>query len=329
MTTKSPSLLHAAIADLAEREQVPLTADALPGIGTPTAAPRSIGHSDDRLYVRLGVPVPVKLQTVGDNIHMRADWERMYWGVYTAVAMGIRKLLAARLGVECKELDLHKLLVVEPDHATQFVEVVVPKQLADAFNSPDTQDEVKTFLHIVKGRELPEDSAAYDASTSGLTHEVDGLVPQPLSIAKRIAHEVREAAGGKTLPAACSIDAPGWEAPMKLEGKLGDKPPKASGKKPEKITLTCLVDGYVKSQRVVHLLPLTTNHDKSSKRIGDGRKVVAFKEEAWLAEIAALAAAPGLTACATYLEVDDGGKARLHLLNIERIDADKVVALNG
>jgi hypothetical protein len=319
-----PPLLSAAIdveaiERLALQEQVPLAADRLPSGRGADIANRTA--NDDRLYVRLGVPLPVAVETKQSRIHMRADWERMYWGPYTAVARGLREVIAGNLYVKADALALNKLLVVEADRATQYVEIVVPQNHAERFTSVDTQANVKTFLRAVKGEPLPfnvgdASGVAHDSyGAEGQTHLADEAQGGP-SRAIELAREVRAAVGGTTLPAACIIEASGWQAPMQLSGRLGDKL-RAVPSAPKERIIDCRLDGYIKSQRLVHLMPVSTR--EKGKARSDGRKIVAYDEEKWFTTIAVLAAKQDQLVRATYREVIDGKKERLQLTNLEAV----------
>jgi hypothetical protein len=284
--------------ELAVRMQVSRAVERLSRDGHTSTDP-----NEDRVHVRLGVPLPVQVEAKHDCIHMRADWERMNWGTYTAIAQGLRKLVAGDLQIEADALKLNKLLIVDGDRAVQYVEIVVPKNHAPRFTSAETRANFKNFLTVVTGEPLSD-------ATQG----------DP-SLAIECAREVRAAVGGKTLPAACFIQASGWEAPLALSGRLGAKPPAAASTR-EELTIECRVDGYIKSQRLVHLLPVSTSNERGKAR-NDGRRMVAYDEAIWFKTIASLASEPGQLVRATYEQVFDGMKERLKLTNLEPIAGDE------
>lgn len=314
------SSLHLAIQDLGIHEPTLLAADRLPRHERQTPDHSGTSSGND-LYVRLGVPLPVSVETGHSGIFVRGDLEKMNWAPYEAISRGLRKLIAARLNVDVEALAMNKLLVVETDHATQYVEIVVPPDHGQDFSSADTQGDVDTFLRVVKGEPLHPSSgdslilaqppAAADRGCD------DG--PRRESCQSRaadFAREVRAAVGGKTLPAACTIDSPGWSSPMQLSGKLGDRPPKQRSE-PEQRVIDCHIDGYLKSQRLVHLIPVSAGNQESAGVKRDGRKTVAFDEEQWFEVIATLAAKRGLVVRATYRCVSDGKKELLQLVDLE------------
>lgn len=315
----SETSLHRAIEELGTHVQVPLVAEPLSQNTQQLAGlPGSTASGD--LYVRLGVPLAVSVETGRNGILVRGDLEKMNWSLYEEVSGGIRKVVAASLGVDFESLALNKLMVVDESHATQYFEIVVPSGHGQSLTSDGTQANIATYLQVVKGERLPEEPRHTDAlARSPVTGEESGddarHQERCRSLAIDLAREVRAAVGGKTLPAACTIDAPGWSSPMELSGKLGEKirtPPSA----PEKRVIECYIDGYLKSQRVVHLLPVSSGSDESVGAKRDGRKIVAFDEEQWFGEIADLARERGLLARATYSCVTDGSKQLLQLMDL-------------
>ena len=190
---------------------------------------------------------------------MRGDLDKMNWALYKEIAGGLRKLVAAQLGVEVEALVINELLLVEADHAMQYVEITVPPVHRHAFVSADTQEQVGTYLHVLSGKALPQESS-------------EGAEGPGQAVA--IAREVRAAIGGKTLPAVCTVSSNGWDAALQLSGRLGDKPEQQTSK-PEEYLILCHVDGYVKSKRLVHLLPLSNGDGEDRGRKRAGRKLVA------------------------------------------------------
>lgn len=300
----------------------------LAGDSPPSGARSNISDpdEDERLYVMLTVRLPVQVETTQLGIQLRADWERMYWGAYTAIAGGLRKLLAGYLEVGADALAFYKVLMVVVDSATQCVEIVIPKSHAAKFTSVDIQSHIKTFLSVLMGDPLPCDigdaaGVAREPDAEGHAHHLPNGNPRGPSLAIELAREVRAAVGGTTLPAACTIEGSGWEAPLPLSGRLGEKPRPAPST-PRELTLECRLDGYIKSQRVVHLLPMSTSSERVKAR-SDGRKIVAYDEERWFRDIASLASERGQIVRATYLEVIDGTKQRLELTNLEAVARDE------
>lgn len=291
------SSLQLAIQDLGVNQQVPLVADPLarehcasPDIADPTAP----------LYIRIGAPLPVTVESAQDRFFVRGNLEKMNWALYEEISGGLRKVIAAQLKVEVETLAMTKLLAVEAGHAKQYVEIAVPPSHGQAFTSVDTQEKVGTYLHVLRGKPLPEGSSDGDSGLAGVIE---------------CAREVRQAIGGKTLPATCTITSSGWDTPMHLAGKLGDKPEERPTE-PKEEDINCLVDGYIKSQRVVHLLPVSDGSAESPAAKREGRMVVAFDEERWFDDIAALAAKRCQVVRVTYRQVLVGKKKLLQLVDL-------------
>lgn len=299
--------------------QQPLIADRLP----PVTTDRQQSTARHDLYLRLGVPLAVSVESCEDGIRVRGDLEKMNWAVYEVISRGLRKLIATRLSIDPELLALNKLLVVDSGHATQYFEILVPPSHGATFASANTQADITTFLRVVKGERLPEDEPIAQEKTPGQT--ADAAVPvgsAPFGTTNGaspadLAREVRAAIGGKTLPAACTIDSPSWSTSMSISGKLGERlrnPPS----EPQVLEIDCHVDGYLKSQRLVHLLPVLLSSDAGGTK-RDGRKVVAFDEEKWLDRIASLASKHGQLVKATYQCVVDDRRELLQLLDIASI----------
>jgi hypothetical protein len=225
----------------------------------------------------------------------------------------LRKLVAERLKVDVSALAMTQLLMLDAGQAMQYVEIEIPSAHGDAFASADSQEEVGAFLHVLSGKVMPE------------TVEGGG---NAFARAVEIAREVRTAIGGKTLPSACTVTSTGWEAALQLSGKLGDKP-EPPPSKPEDHVILCHVDGYLKKQRYVHLLPLAGGEGDTTNHKREARKIVAFDEERWFAHIAALAAERGQVVRASYRRVVDGKRELLQLIDLAPLAAASGAAARG
>lgn len=165
------------------------------------------------IQVRIEKLYKVRVEKTGAVTHVSGELHLVPWGKYSEIIDGLIAVIADSLKVSAakirKESDMPA--TTEGTGYPAFT-LGLPKTITD-----DEQRTLNVAIHSFRQRLRGQD----ESLTKDLFADAN---PEAAAIGARAAEGVRRMAGQRRLPQALTVNAGGRDAPIKLDGRIGDHP---------------------------------------------------------------------------------------------------------